>query len=48
MLLFESFVNSEEYQTAGDFVLYPAAFESFVNSEEYQTTGIVTFDYTDV
>ena len=39
-ILFESFVNSEEYQTDGiTFDLVPM-FESFVNSEEYQTEQI--------
>ena len=35
--MFESFVNSEEYQTSliPDIIL--PVFESFVNSEEYQT-----------
>ena len=38
--VFESFVNSEEYQTT--FILFFSVswFESFVNSEEYQTTAI--------
>ena len=36
---FESFVNSEEYQTHSS-PQYPyQLFESFVNSEEYQTAG---------
>ena len=34
---FESFVNSEEYQTKGELVKGKPVFESFVNSEEYQT-----------
>ena len=38
ILLFESFVNSEEYQTRYNSVLPLRPFESFVNSEEYQTT----------
>ena len=37
MNLFESFVNSEEYQTMANFDDLQGAFESFVNSEEYQT-----------
>ena len=36
-LQFESFVNSEEYQTMRIKTSEAAAFESFVNSEEYQT-----------
>ena len=34
---FESFVNSEEYQTARFKETIRHEFESFVNSEEYQT-----------
>ena len=34
---FESFVNSEEYQTLVSIVILALMFESFVNSEEYQT-----------
>ena len=34
---FESFVNSEEYQTQTARKLRQQLFESFVNSEEYQT-----------
>ena len=34
---FESFVNSEEYQTNAVDTKRPHTFESFVNSEEYQT-----------
>ena len=34
---FESFVNSEEYQTGDSAKQEICAFESFVNSEEYQT-----------
>ena len=34
---FESFVNSEEYQTLFNVWLPSSLFESFVNSEEYQT-----------
>ena len=34
---FESFVNSEEYQTIDFINCQGAMFESFVNSEEYQT-----------
>ena len=34
---FESFVNSEEYQTVSRESTAKAMFESFVNSEEYQT-----------
>ena len=36
-LEFESFVNSEEYQTDFCPILIQHWFESFVNSEEYQT-----------
>ena len=36
-LRFESFVNSEEYQTCPLDSYYNKPFESFVNSEEYQT-----------
>ena len=35
---FESFVNSEEYQTPFSTIMASRSFESFVNSEEYQTT----------
>ena len=35
--MFESFVNSEEYQTVAAFEDALNKFESFVNSEEYQT-----------
>ena len=38
-LTFESFVNSEEYQTIEEVMEYLTRFESFVNSEEYQTKG---------
>ena len=34
---FESFVNSEEYQTRPHTIVCTTTFESFVNSEEYQT-----------
>ena len=34
---FESFVNSEEYQTKDFMSFNTLEFESFVNSEEYQT-----------
>ena len=34
---FESFVNSEEYQTVALLFVVVFLFESFVNSEEYQT-----------
>ena len=34
---FESFVNSEEYQTNMSLISDFKGFESFVNSEEYQT-----------
>ena len=37
---FESFVNSEEYQTISYQNLQSVLFESFVNSEEYQTIHI--------
>ena len=37
MCWFESFVNSEEYQTQMEMYLTDNLFESFVNSEEYQT-----------
>ena len=37
MRLFESFVNSEEYQTWCSGMRVKNGFESFVNSEEYQT-----------
>ena len=36
--MFESFVNSEEYQTYVLTLKSIKSFESFVNSEEYQTT----------
>ena len=39
---FESFVNSEEYQTPVIVSGFVLAFESFVNSEEYQTQPKVT------
>ena len=35
--MFESFVNSEEYQTIFIINSIGVWFESFVNSEEYQT-----------
>ena len=35
--MFESFVNSEEYQTTSWEENKNVSFESFVNSEEYQT-----------
>ena len=35
--MFESFVNSEEYQTKPVLPTVKEMFESFVNSEEYQT-----------
>ena len=35
--MFESFVNSEEYQTLQNLLMSLEMFESFVNSEEYQT-----------
>ena len=35
--MFESFVNSEEYQTHDCIFYIYIVFESFVNSEEYQT-----------
>ena len=39
---FESFVNSEEYQTGNALEFANHMFESFVNSEEYQTySGIL-------
>ena len=37
---FESFVNSEEYQTSKTNLFDLSVFESFVNSEEYQTIHI--------
>ena len=37
---FESFVNSEEYQTYQNLQSELIKFESFVNSEEYQTNLI--------
>ena len=46
--LFESFVNSEEYQTTADIICMIGGFESFVNSEEYQTTlgdGTYTIEF---
>ena len=39
---FESFVNSEEYQTVLAYRIDSCVFESFVNSEEYQTTEQMT------
>ena len=39
---FESFVNSEEYQTRIKESYDRIRFESFVNSEEYQTINIWT------
>ena len=36
-IVFESFVNSEEYQTEKVQETPESQFESFVNSEEYQT-----------
>ena len=42
---FESFVNSEEYQTWDDVTTPSALFESFVNSEEYQTAYATAPDY---
>ena len=36
---FESFVNSEEYQTHPLRIQATPMFESFVNSEEYQTVA---------
>ena len=39
-MTFESFVNSEEYQTKQCYEAYRRSFESFVNSEEYQTDGM--------
>ena len=39
--MFESFVNSEEYQTEIFFIIVGVMFESFVNSEEYQTYFII-------
>ena len=38
---FESFVNSEEYQTNHIYPIVRIQFESFVNSEEYQTISLV-------
>ena len=35
--MFESFVNSEGYQTSLERMKAAGKFESFVNSEEYQT-----------
>ena len=46
--LFESFVNSEEYQTCLFCLLRVFEFESFVNSEEYQTAEIVILTRTRV
>ena len=40
--VFESFVNSEEYQTKWKCVDKWNEFESFVNSEEYQTNDCVS------
>ena len=40
MNTFESFVNSEEYQTQSLLPFRRSWFESFVNSEEYQTKQI--------
>ena len=40
--MFESFVNSEEYQTYDRVELAVPKFESFVNSEEYQTAYTVS------
>ena len=44
---FESFVNSEEYQTTFSHQLHCFVFESFVNSEEYQT-DTNTFKHDDM
>ena len=41
-MLFESFVNSEEYQTIHSDEKGWVLFESFVNSEEYQTMRILS------
>ena len=41
---FESFVNSEEYQTDMDYGFTMCMFESFVNSEEYQTVIATAFE----
>ena len=38
--MFESFVNSEEYQTIRKSMESILRFESFVNSEEYQTSYV--------
>ncbi len=38
---FESFVNSEEYQTGSNVRQIAQQFESFVNSEEYQTAKLL-------
>ena len=38
---FESFVNSEEYQTGLLIDIPCSPFESFVNSEEYQTKPVL-------
>ena len=38
---FESFVNSEEYQTVAIIYIMQRRFESFVNSEEYQTKSLI-------
>ena len=43
--LFESFVNSEEYQTKVNVISCWNLFESFVNSEEYQTNGFKSSRY---
>ena len=40
-LRFESFVNSEEYQTKKVYLISLQLFESFVNSEEYQTVAVI-------
>ena len=44
--LFESFVNSEEYQTFIRVDTPDCVFESFVNSEEYQTFSGVLYDFS--
>ena len=41
VIRFESFVNSEEYQTLSESKSNTPWFESFVNSEEYQTKKLV-------
>ena len=43
--MFESFVNSEEYQTEVHTTEDVEQFESFVNSEEYQTLALLVFAY---